>query len=205
MKLLTLSTLFLSLANISLAQLYATDIIEAIAPGSKECASGEDDCRTAEQAAPFIVEAMYHYGIFNTNEMAAVISLMAFESGDFRYKRNAFPGRPGQGTANMQMAPFNLKYAKQIHGVKEKLEGVETTDGMTDDQLNDLLGLVTPDEFNFGSGPWFLTTKCVDERAALKKSVDEGFRAYMACVGVDVTDDRLEYLTRAKKAFGISS
>lgn len=202
---LTFASVILGIANLSLAQLYAADVIATIAPKSESCPSKEEDCRTAEQIGPFLVQSFQDYGIYNPNEMAAIISLMAFESGDFHYKRNMFPGRPGQGTANMQMAPFNLAYAKTIDGVKDKVKDIESTDGMTDDELNDLLDLVTPDEHNFGSGPWFLATRCPDEREILQKDIDKGFEAYMACVGVEVDEDRLAYLTRAKEAFGIQS
>ncbi|KAJ2962724.1 hypothetical protein NQ176_g10917 [Zarea fungicola] len=137
--------------------------------------------------------------------MAAVIALMAFESVDFRYKHNVFPGRPGQGTANMQMANFNLLYAKSIDGVKDKVADITSVNGLSNDRLNAILALVTPDETNFGSGPWFLTTQCgQDVRDALKANIDTGFTAYMSCVGVSVTDDRKAYLTRAKKAFGLA-
>ncbi|KAM5345931.1 hypothetical protein ACJ41O_011792 [Fusarium nematophilum] len=200
MKLLSL----LTFATLSLAQLYAAPIIEQIAPNSKSCPSDNTDCRTAAQAAPHIVQGLSRYGIYSLNEMAAVISLMAFESVDFKYKHNISPGRPGQGTANMQLAGFNLLYAKQIPGVGDELAGVESVDGMSDAELDDLLALVTPDEHNFGSGPWFLATQC-DEgvRTALKEDVDEGFKAYMGCVDADATEERLAYLERAKEAFGL--
>ncbi|KAJ3499943.1 hypothetical protein NM208_g17256 [Fusarium decemcellulare] len=204
MKFLTLSALFLGLAN---ASLYAAPIIEHIAPNSaKACPTDNKDCRTAKQAAPYIAQGMYRYGVYSVKEIAAVISLMAFESGDFRYKRNMFPGRPGQGTANMQMANYNLLYAKCIPGVKEHFEGVDSVDGMSDDEKNDLLDLVTVDKYNFASGPWFLTTQCdASVRKALDDDIDDGFAAYMKCIDVEVTDDRLAYFNRAKEAFGLTS
>lgn len=71
-----------------------------IAPKSKSCdnppAAGE--CATAQQAAPFISTAFDTYDVTSPAEQAAVISLMAFETGDFKYNRNHFPGRPGQGS-----------------------------------------------------------------------------------------------------------
>jgi hypothetical protein len=188
----------------------ATDAakIKIIAPSSKSCRPDAlPDCRTADQAAPFIFRSMSQYNLTSDNEMAAVIALMAFESGDFRYKHNAFPppGNPGQGTANMQSPAFNLLYAKSLDGVKEKVADVKTVEGLKPEKLNEILALVTPDEYNFGSGPWFLVTQCpATVRDALKEDIDCGFEAYMACVGVQVTDPRKEYLTRAKEAFGLS-
>ena len=53
------------------------------------------------------------FGIFSNGEVAAALGTMAFESGEFKYNHNMFPapGRPGQGTRNMQMASYNLQYA----------------------------------------------------------------------------------------------
>ncbi|KAM3514709.1 hypothetical protein MY11210_001680 [Beauveria gryllotalpidicola] len=180
--------------------------IKIIAPGSKGCLpEALPDCRTAEEAAPFLFRSMSQYNLTSDNEIASVLALMAFESGDFRYKHNVFPGRPGQGTANMQMAPFNLLYAKSIDGVKEKVADVKTVDGLAPEKLDEILSLVTPDEYNFGSGAWFLATQCPETvRDSLRKDIDSGFQAHMGCVGVDVTDNRKEYLTRAKQAFGLS-
>lgn len=187
------------------ASLSPADMIKVIAPGSVSCPSTEAECRTADQAAPFIFASLSKYKICTQNEMAAIIALMAFESVDFRYKHNVFPGRPGQGTANMQMANFNLLYAKSIDGIKDKVADITTVNGLSNDRLNAILALVTPDETNFGSGPWFLATQCgQDVRDALKANIDTGFVAYMGCVGVSVTDDRKAYLTRAKKVFGLA-
>ncbi|KAM3507690.1 hypothetical protein MY10362_001631 [Beauveria mimosiformis] len=180
--------------------------VKIIAPGSKSCPETLPDCRTADQAAPFIFRSMSQYNLTSDNEIAAVIALMAFESGDFHYKRNAFPepGNPGQGTVNMQSPAFNLLYAKSLDGVKEKVADMKTVEGLKPEELDEILSLVQPDEYNFGSGPWFLVTQCpATVRDALKEDIDCGFEAYMACVGVEVTDPRKEYLTRAKEAFGL--
>lgn len=74
--------------------------LQVIAPNSKSCdnppAAGE--CATAEQAAPFINASFDTNDVSSPAEQAAVISLMAFETADFKYNRNHFPGRPGQGS-----------------------------------------------------------------------------------------------------------
>lgn len=198
------SSLVLGLATLAAAQLPAAAIVKQIAPNAENCAD-TTECRTAEQAAPFIAQAMYDYGVYTTPEMAAIIALMAFESVDFKYKHNVSPGRPGQGTANMQMANFNLKYAQSIDSLKSQVSQFTTTDGLSTDDLNHILSLVQPDEFNFGSGPWFYSTQCDPSvKQALWQNVDTGFQQYMACVGVTVTDDRLAYFTRAKAAFGLN-
>ena len=198
-----------ALAALGLAALAtALDAVEAIrqiVPDSASCPSPPGDCRTAAQAAPFIVDSLHAYGVGCPGEMAAVVALMAFESVGFKYKHNVSPGRPGQGTANMQMANYNLLYAKAIPAVAGNVTGIASVDGLPDDKLNWILSLVTPDEYNFGSGPWFLTTQCGrDVRDKLRGNVDEGFQAYMQCVGVTVTDERKAYFDRAKAAFGVA-
>lgn len=205
MQLPTIATIFLGLATFASAEpLSPAAIIEQIAPDSVSCEGKSDECRTAEQAAPFIFDSMCQYGIQDPNQIAAIISLMAFECGQFVYKRNAFPGRPGQGTANMQMPPFNLKYAQSLEGVRDEVANVTTTEGQSDAELNRILDLVTVDEYNFGSGPWFVKSECAPEvLESLKQDIDTGFEAYMACVGVEVNEERLVFLERAKVAFDL--
>ena len=204
MQLIPSFALMLSWTILAAAQLGAVRIVQEIAPAATSCPSSNSDCRTAAQAAPWIAQGMYQYGIFSVNQMAAVVSLMAYESDNFEYKHNIDPGRPGQGTANMQMAPYNLKYAKQIDAVKGKVANYTSTDSLSDDELNAILALVTPDKYNFASGPWFLKTQCTQSvRDQLDANADSGFQAYMQCVGTAVTSDRLAYFDRAKKAFGI--
>ncbi|OAA32313.1 hypothetical protein AAL_01645 [Moelleriella libera RCEF 2490] len=185
----------------------AVRIVEAIAPNAKSCPADNQECRTAAQAAPFIADSMTTWALGSVNQMAAVVSLMAFESADFRYKRNKWPGRPGQGTANMQMARYNLLYARAIDALRPQVANMTTVDGQGDDKLNWLVSLVSqPDEYNFGSGAWFLATQCPqDVRDELARDADRGFARYMGCVGVSVTDDRKAYFERAKKAFGITA
>ena len=97
-----------------------SDQILAIAPNSSTCDNppAEGECATAEQAAPYISDSFTSYGVDNVAEQAALISLMAFETGDFKYNRNHFPGVAGQGS----MSPFTLRsflpsYLLPDHGV----------------------------------------------------------------------------------------
>lgn len=66
------------------------------------------ECSTAAQAVPFITKSFATYNVTSRAEQAALISLMAFESGDFKYNRNHFPppGRPGQGSTFAPYKPF---------------------------------------------------------------------------------------------------
>jgi hypothetical protein len=83
--------------------------IKAIMPTSDTCAGATepDDCRTAEQAAPFVSKAVAE---LSPGETAGVLALMGLESGSFKYKHNVFPGVPGQGTANMMSPAVSLYF-----------------------------------------------------------------------------------------------
>ena len=133
----------------------AASLIAAIMPTANTCSGAQfaDECRTADQAAPFLIDAMQKYGVYSTGEIAAVLSLIGYESVDMKFKHNVSPGRPGQGTSNMQQINYNTLYAKSIPALAANLAAAGS-------DPNDILALVTPDEYNFGSGPWFLTTQC---------------------------------------------
>ncbi|RDL38474.1 Uncharacterized protein BP5553_02814 [Venustampulla echinocandica] len=194
----------------SRAVVSAADILLKIAPSSNTCTGADvpSECATNVQAAPYLIAAMAQYKIFNPHEIAAVLSLVALESGEFKYSTNHFPapGRPGQGTRNMQMPNFNLMYAKSIPELAAKVGAIttaSTTSGLSDDQLNAIRALVLPDAYSWGSAPWFLVTQCPDSRKAIQAGGPAGLAAYMACVGTSVTDDRTKYYTRATEAFGL--
>lgn len=187
----------------------AAAMLLAIAPTSNTCAGSHlpTECATADQAAPFLIDAMLKYSIYSPTELSAVLSLIAFESGDFKYNINHYPGRAGQGTRNMQMPQFNLEYALSIPELQAQVKAIttsSTTSGLTDDQLNAIRALVLPDQYSWGSAAWFLTTKCASARPALQASGQAGFEAYLGCVGTTVTADRLAYWKRANAAFGLA-
>lgn len=71
------------------------DITEAqllqIAPNSRTCdpaGPAADECRTAAQAVRFINAAHKQFGINTKGEKAALVSLQAFESVQFKFDRN---------------------------------------------------------------------------------------------------------------------
>lgn len=86
----------------------AASLIAEIMPTSSNCTGAQfpDECRTAEQAAPYLISAMQKYGVYKPGEIAGVLSVIGYESVDMKYKHNVSPGRVGQGTSNMQMANF---------------------------------------------------------------------------------------------------
>ncbi|CAH0055111.1 unnamed protein product [Clonostachys solani] len=204
----------LGLASLTTAHPHkrSVDLVEALkilAPKSVSCASAKkpDECRTAEQAAPFLEAGFKKYGLVSDNAKAAALGLVSLESGDFQYKRNAFPGRPGQGTVNMQMPNFNLEYARSIPELAPQVANITTTEGLSDAELNRMLGLlVESDEYNFASVSWFVKWKCPEVRCALAKDVNQGYRDYMACVEVDPdNEERMASFKLAKQAFGITA
>jgi hypothetical protein len=71
-----------------------------IAPSSKSCANApaEGECATAKQAAKFTSQSFDTYKVTSKAEQAAIVSLMAFETEDFKYNKNHFPGVAGQGS-----------------------------------------------------------------------------------------------------------
>ncbi|KAJ6150118.1 hypothetical protein N7471_001317 [Penicillium samsonianum] len=172
-----------------------------IAPTSESCtdAPAEGECATAKQAAKFTSQSFDKYEVTSKAEQAAIISLMAFETDDFKYNKNHFPGVAGQGTRNMQSPSFNKKYASSLPELKDKLAGVSNSPA-------DLLDLLRSDgATDFGSGAWFLTTQCSKEvRSALADGSETGWQRYISdCVGTSVTDERREYWERAVKAIGV--
>lgn len=176
----------------------AATIIGAIMPHSLSCdgASYPDQCATNVQAAPYLIDAMTKYGITNAPEIAAVLALIAVESGELQYRHSEFPVTAGKGTSNMQSATFNAEYAASISALSS---GVAAANGDPDA----VLALLTVDEYNFASGAWFLTSQCASIRAQLQANTDAGFIAYMGCVDAPMTTARLDYWHTAQAAFGL--
>ncbi|CAP86499.1 hypothetical protein E8E15_005641 [Penicillium rubens] len=172
-----------------------------IAPSSKSCANApaEGECATAKQAAKFTSQSFNTYKVTSKAEQAAIVSLMAFETEDFKYNKNHFPGVAGQGTRNMQSPAYNKKYASSLPELKDKLPSVSNSP-------EELLDLLRSDSAtDFGSGAWFLTTQCSkDVRTALADGSETGWQRFISdCVGTSVTDERKEYWERAVKAIGV--
>ncbi|OKL56820.1 hypothetical protein UA08_07963 [Talaromyces atroroseus] len=180
-----------------------TDQILSIAPNSSTCANppAVGECATAEQAAPAISASFSTYSVDSRAEQAALVALMAFETLDFRYNRNHFPGVAGQGTRNMQSPTYNDKYAASIPALSEQY--ASATGNVT--AILDLL--VADDSYDFGSAAWFLTTQCSDSvRAELQQGSESGWEGYItSCVGTTVTDERKDYWLKAVDVLGVGS
>ncbi|KAL3480654.1 hypothetical protein BJX99DRAFT_220002 [Aspergillus californicus] len=179
-----------------------SDQIIAIAPNSTSCANApalaDGECATAAIAAPAISTSFNKYAITSKAEQAAIIALMAFESAEFWYSRNHFPGVAGQGTRNMQSPAFNKLYAESLPALKGRLDAVQ-------DDPAALLDLLLEDKaVDFGSGAWFLKTQCEDSvREALQNDGEEGWKGYITeCVGTEANEGRRAYWVAAVEALG---
>ncbi|KAL2828271.1 hypothetical protein BDW59DRAFT_159859 [Aspergillus cavernicola] len=176
--------------------------ILAIAPKSASCAgapeAADGECATADQAAPAVSKAFNKYGITSKAEQAAVLGLIAFESGEFVYSRNHFPGVPGQGTRNMQSPAFNKEYAASLPALADRFESVQDNPAAVLDLLLEDLAV------DFGSGAWFLKTQCSDSvREALQTGSEEGWEGYIVdCVGTEANEERKGYWADAVEALG---
>lgn len=172
-----------------------------IAPKSSTCdgAPFPLECRPASKIYPFLNSAFTLYGITSAGEKAALISLQAFESAEFKYNKNHYPGRPGQGTSAMLMPNFISEYATSLADVGGKASG------LAPDAILQLINDV--DAYSFGSAAWFLTTQCgAEHRAGLQAGTLAGWANYITgCVGTSVTADRTAYWTKAMTALGSSA
>lgn len=79
----------------------AAKVLEAIMPKSTSCEGRGDQCRTASQAAPYLVQAMTKYNTTAPMEQAGILSLVAYESVEMQYSKNLNNAAAGQGTSNM--------------------------------------------------------------------------------------------------------
>ncbi|KAL4801679.1 hypothetical protein BDV18DRAFT_148545 [Aspergillus unguis] len=174
--------------------------ISSVAPKSSSCDGADfpEECATADQAAKALSSAFTKYKLSSKSEQAAVLGLIAMESGEFRYNKNHFPGVEGQGTRNMQSPDFNKLYAASIESLADRFEAVK-------DQPGAVLDLLLEDSsVDFGSGAWFLTTQCEDSvREGLKSGSEDGWKGFITgCVGTEANDQRKSYWQKAVEALG---
>lgn len=177
----------------------AVDVLLKIAPTSSNCDLTNKECATAQQAAGPLIDSFAEYGITTPGEQAALLALVATESGAFKYNRNHFPdpGTPGQGTRNMMSVKFVAKYAEAKYP-----DAVSISDPAQKlDKVIELGG-------EWASAAWFYTTYCDDTvKTGLKAGTEKGYEDYLTiCVGTGpkVDDTRKQYYALASKALGLS-
>ncbi|PZD22188.1 hypothetical protein A1F96_11368, partial [Pyrenophora tritici-repentis] len=137
-------------------------VLVHIAPTTASCAGAEflEECTDATQAARAINAAFETYGISSLRERVSLVADILFESGNFKYNKNHYPGRPGQGTGMMAMPSFVKPYAESVAGAVAVAKA-EAAGG--DTGLDALLELANGnDEKSFRIAAWFLSTQCAD-------------------------------------------
>ncbi|KAJ4372264.1 hypothetical protein N0V83_004038 [Neocucurbitaria cava] len=163
-----------------------------IDPTTASCSGAPfpEECADATAAATAINKSFETYDITAAGEQAALVAYMLFESGSFKYSKNHYPGRPGQGTRMMAMPPFVKLYATSVAGA-DAVSQADTAGG--DAALTAVLALVnSDDEHSFGAAAWFMTSQCTaDVRAGLVAETVDGWHNFLtACVGTTATADR---------------
>jgi len=168
------------------------DQLTQIAPETASCSGAPfpEECADATTAATALNKSFDTYGIKTAGEKAALVAYTLFESGNYKYSKNHFPGRPGQGTRMMAMPPFVAKYATAVAGA----DAVATASAAGGDAgLVAVLALVnSDDEKSFGSAAWFYSTQCTEDvKAGVQAETVEGWHNFLtACVGTTLDETR---------------
>ncbi|KAJ2016579.1 hypothetical protein GGI03_005153 [Coemansia sp. RSA 2337] len=126
--------------------------------------STPDECAPNSRAVKAINAAISKYGVTQRGEIVALISLMAYESANWQYNVNHFPGRPGQGTRAMLMYNFIEQYAQALYPSEATLAVGSSTEA-----LNNVRALVLNDNDSFGSAFWYLVNKASGYHAKADK------------------------------------
>jgi hypothetical protein len=157
-----------------------------------------DECADATRAVTAINKSFETYKITSVAEQAAAVAYMLFESGNFKYSKNHFPGRPGQGTRMMAMPPIVEQYATSVAGAAAVAQA-QASGG--DKGLSNTLALVnSDDEKSFGAAAWFLTTCSPEVRTGLDAGTVDGWHAFLtSCVQTTLDPLRDEPWIKAKQ------
>ncbi|KAI9477035.1 hypothetical protein LPJ78_004721 [Coemansia sp. RSA 989] len=149
--------------------------------GSNGCASAAEqaECATNEVAAAAITNAINKYDVKRRGEVVALIALMAYESADWEYNINHFPGRAGQGTRAMLMYNFISTYAQSLYPSR-----VTTTEASSQSTqvMNSVRELVLNNDDSFAAAFWYLTTVAKDyygNESRLRSGNIDDFKAYI--------------------------
>ncbi|KAJ2450970.1 hypothetical protein EV183_003930 [Coemansia sp. RSA 2336] len=182
------SSLVLALAQLckgagTLTQVTTAQLDQAIPKraGPNGCASAAEqaECATNEVAAAAITNAINKYDVKRRGEVVALIALMAYESADWEYNINHFPGRAGQGTRAMLMYNFISTYAQSLY--PSKITATEASSQSTE-AMNSVRELVLNNDDSFAAAFWYLTTVAKDyhgDESRLRSGNIDDFKAYI--------------------------
>ena len=207
-------------------------VLAIVAPGSTSCSGTRAgaQCATNSQAAQPILDSFKTYGASKPNEQACLIATMAYETSEFQYNHNVFPGRKGQGCRNMQMSTYNIPYAQSLMKSNSSLSDALTKAGLTastqassfptpascttaqNATLDAMLDLLTSNpEYDFGAAAWFYSTNCGSQKSSVQSGGQNGFNSFLTCIGITDSSEsngissRLTYYQRAAKGLGVGS
>jgi hypothetical protein len=172
----------------------------SIAESTASCASAPfpNECADATRAAAAINKSFETYQITSIGEQAAVVAYMLFESGNFTYSKNHFPGRPGQGTRMMAMPPVVEKYATSVAGAGAVAQALAAGGDLG--LINTLALVNSDDEKSFGAAAWYLTTCSPAVRTGLDAGTVDGWHAFLTqCVETTLDPLRDEPWIKAKQ------
>ncbi|KAJ1810134.1 hypothetical protein LPJ77_001143 [Coemansia sp. RSA 2523] len=120
----------------------------------------DGECALNSEALSSINKAIRKYGVSARGEIVATLSWMLFESGNWVYNINHFPGNIGQGTRTMMTWEYVAEYAKTLHpDAYAKALGSGDVSAANNSTKTDVIDLVLNNDDSFGSGFWYLTTK----------------------------------------------
>ncbi|ORX92410.1 hypothetical protein K493DRAFT_338831 [Basidiobolus meristosporus CBS 931.73] len=190
------------------------EILEAAVPssaGQGQCpqATFKEECRNAQQALAPLRESFIKYGIDSVGAEAAIIALIAYESGSFAFNINHWPGRAGQGTRNMMMFPGIHEYVKSLASVNRRYLKViaNLSEPFSEEKQNEIRALVLDDRESFASAAWYLTKSSECPRDTLEKlraNTEDAFKYYtLSCVKTDgsTLPDRIAIWKRVTDAY----
>ncbi|KAJ2850643.1 hypothetical protein IWW36_001754 [Coemansia brasiliensis] len=121
-----------------------------------------DECALNSAAVSPINKAIRKYKVASRGEIVATLAWMLYESDNWKYNINHFPGNIGQGTRTMMSWNYVSQYAKQLHpneyeqAVGSSGDDVSSANNSTKTAVIDL---VLNNDDSFGAGFWYLTTQ----------------------------------------------
>ncbi|KAJ1973611.1 hypothetical protein H4R34_005015 [Dimargaris verticillata] len=180
--------------QVTLDQLKAS-MLKAAKTDCSTATKHKEECRTLDQALKPLNDAFTKYGLTTRGQVAAVLSILDFESEGFQFSTNLM--NKGQGTFAQLMYPHIKTYAQSIPELKAKLDEIAQTDSTleSDESMDAVLKLVIVDDYSFASAAWFLakSPECPkDTMKTLESETEDAYKMYLEkCIQTTVTDERI--------------
>ena len=142
-------------------------VISKVAPNSTSCDGAspklKSQCATADQAAQPFLDSFKTYNISSVNEVAAILSLVAYETGELRYDYHEFPApTPGACTRSIfGEVSYTAAYAASIPALAANatlIQGAKAGDNSSLDAV--CAALTSNPDWDFGAPSWFLSNVC---------------------------------------------